>query len=61
MKKFSFLILAFSFFIGLPSYSNPIYEKNNFIKIPHGFQRIDTNGDRRLSKYEMMERLEGNP
>ena len=54
MKNFSFLILALSFFIALPSYSNPIYKKNNSIKIRERFQRIDTNGDGLLSKDEMM-------
>ena len=54
MKNFSFLILALSFFIALPSYANPIYEKNNFIKMRERFQRIDTNGDGLLSKDEMM-------
>ena len=54
MKNFSFLILALSFSIGLPSYANPIYEKNNFIKMRERFQRIDTNGDGLLSKDEMM-------
>ena len=54
MKNFSFLILTFSFFITLPSYSNPIYEKNNFIKMHRRFERVDTNGDGLLSKDEMM-------
>ena len=54
MKNLSFLILAFSFFISLPSYSYPIYEKNNFFKMRERFQRIDTNGDGLLSKDEMM-------
>ena len=54
MKNLSFLILALSFFIALPSYSNPIYEKNYFTKIREPFQRIDTNGDGLLSKDEMM-------
>ena len=54
MKNFSFLILAFSFFIVLPTYSNPIYEKNNFIKMRERFQRIDKNDDGLLSKDEMM-------
>jgi len=54
MKNFSFLILALSFFIALPSYSNPIYEKNNSIKMRKRFQKIDTNGDGLLSKDEMM-------
>ena len=54
MKNFSFLILALSFLIVPPSYSNPIYEKNNFIKMRERFQRIDTNGDGLLSKDEMI-------
>ena len=54
MKNFSFLIFALSFFIALPSNSNPIYEKNNFIKMRERFQRIDTNHDGLLSKDEMM-------
>ena len=54
MKNLSFSILAFSFFIALPSNSNTIYEKNNFIKMRERFQRIDTNGDGLLSKNEMM-------
>ena len=54
MKNLSFLILALSFYIALPSYANPIYEKNNFIKMRERFQRIDTNGDGLLSKDEMM-------
>ena len=54
MKNFLFLILALSFFIALPSYSNPIYKKNNFIKMRERFQKIDTNGDGLLSKDEMI-------
>ena len=54
MKNFSFFILAFSFFIALPSYSNPINEKNNFINLRKRFERVDTNGDGLLSKDEMM-------
>ena len=54
MKNFSFLILALSFFITLPSYSNPIYEKNNFIKMRERFPKIDTNSDGLLSKDEMI-------
>ena len=54
MKNFSFLILVFSFFIALPSYSIPNHEKNNFIKIRKRFERVDTNGDGLLSKDEMM-------
>ena len=46
--------MALSFFIALPSYANPIYEKNNFMKMRERFQKIDTNGDGLLSKDEMM-------
>ena len=55
MKNSSILILALSFFIALPSYANPIYEKNNFMKMRERFQKIDTNGDGLLSKDEMIE------
>ena len=55
MKIFSFLILALAFFIALPSYSNPNFEKNSFIKMHKRFQKIDNNGDGLLSKGEMME------
>ena len=54
MQNFSFLILALTFFIALPSYSDRIYEKNNFGKMRKRFERIDTNGDGLLSKDEMM-------
>ena len=54
MKNFSFLILALAFFIALPSYSNPTYEKNNFTKMRKRFQKIDQNGDGLLSKDEMI-------
>ena len=54
MKNASFLILALSFFIALPSYTDPIYKKNNFMKMRERFQRIDTNDDGLLSKDEMM-------
>ena len=54
MKNSSILILALSFFIALPSYANPIYDKNNFMKMRERFQKIDTNGDGLLSKDEMM-------
>jgi len=54
MKNFSFLILALSFLITLPSNSNPNYKKNNFIKMRERFQKIDTNGDGLLSKDEMI-------
>jgi len=55
MKNFSFLILALAFFIVLPSYSNPTFEKNNFIKMRNRFKKIDKNGDGLLSKDEMIE------
>ena len=55
MKNFSFLILALTFFIALPSYSNPTNEKNNFGKMRRRFERIDKNGDGLLSKDEMIE------
>ena len=55
MKNFSFLILALTFFIALPSYSNPTHEKNNFGKMRKRFERIDSNGDGLLSKDEMIE------
>ena len=55
MKNFSFLILALAFFIELPSYSNPIYKKNNFNKMRKRFEKIDKNGDGLLSKAEMVE------
>ena len=54
MKNSSILILALSFFIALPSYANPIFENNNFMKMRERFQRIDTYGDGLLSKDEMM-------
>ena len=54
MKNSSILILALGLFIALPSYANPIYEKNNFMKMRERFQKIDTNGDGLLSKDEMM-------
>jgi len=55
MKNFSFLILALTFFITLPSYSNPTYEKNDFSKMRRRFERIDTNDDGLISKDEMIE------
>ena len=55
MKNFSFLILALTFFIALPSYSNPTNEANNFGKMRKRFERIDTNDDGLLSKDEMIE------
>ena len=54
MKNLSFLILALSFFIALPCYSNPIHKKNNFIKMRKHFEKVDKNGDGLLSKDEMM-------
>ena len=54
MKNFSFTILAFSFFIAFPSYSNPLHEKNNFINMRKRFERVDKNGNGLLSKDEMM-------
>ena len=55
MQNFSFLILALTFFIALPSYSNPTNEKNNFGKMRRRFEKIDTNDDGLLSKDEMIE------
>ena len=55
MKKFSFLILLLTFFIALPSYSNPTNEKNNFVKMRRRFEKIDKNSDGLISKEEMME------
>ena len=54
MKNFSILILVLAFFIALPSYSNPTFEKNSFIKMRKRFQKIDKNGDGLLSKGEMI-------
>ena len=54
MKNFSILILVLAFFIALPSYSNPTFEKNSFIKMRKRFQKIDKNGDGLLSKEEMI-------
>ena len=54
MKNSSILISALGLFIALPSYANPIYEKNNFMKMRERFQKIDTDGDGLLSKDEMM-------
>jgi len=54
MKNYSFLILALSFFITLPTYSSPKYEKNNSSKMHKRFERIDKNGDGFLSKGEMI-------
>ena len=55
MKKFSSLILLLTFFIALPSYSNPINEKNKFSKMRNRFEKIDKNSDGLLSKEEMIE------
>ena len=55
MKNFSFLILALTFFIALPSYANPTNEAKNFGKMRRRFERIDTNVDGLLSKDEMIE------
>ena len=55
MKNFSILILALAFFITLPSYSNPTFEKNNLIKIRKRFEKIDNNGDGLLSRVEMIQ------
>ena len=55
MKRFSLLTLALTFFIALPSFSNPNYEKNNFKKIRKRFEKIDKNRDGLLSKDEMIE------
>ena len=55
MQNFSFLILALTFFIALPSLSNPNYEKKNFGKMRRRFEKIDTNDDGLLSKDEMIE------
>lgn len=54
MKNFSFLIFALTLFMALPSYSNSIYEKKNFVKVRKQFQKTDKNGDGLLSKDEMM-------
>ena len=55
MKNFSFLILALTFFIALPSYSKPTNEAKKFGKMSRRFERIDTNVDGLLSKDEMIE------
>ena len=55
MKKSTFLILVFSFFISLPTNSNPNYQKNNFNKMRNRFEKIDKNGDGLLSKGEMID------
>ncbi len=54
MKNFSILILVLTFFIALPSYSNPTFEKGSVIKMRKRFQKIDKNGDGLLSKEEMI-------
>ncbi len=55
MKKISFLILALVFFITLPSYSKPPFQKNSIISTKKRFKKIDKNGDGLLSKREMIE------
>ena len=46
--------MTLAFFIALPSYSNPTFEKNSFIKMRKRFQKIDKNRDGLLSKGEMI-------
>ena len=55
MKNFSFLVLLLTFFITLPSHSNPTKEKNNFMKMRKRFEMIDKNSDGLLSKEEMID------
>ena len=55
MKNFSFLVLILTFFIILPSHSNPTKEKNNFMKMRKRFEMIDKNSDGLLSKEEMID------
>ena len=55
MKNFSFLILLLTFFIALPSYSNPSNYKEKFMKVSKRFEKIDKNSDGLLSKDEMIE------
>ena len=55
MKNYSILILALAFFIALPSYSNPNFEKGSVIKMRKRFKKIDKNGDGLISKGEMIE------
>ena len=55
MKNFSFLTLALTFFIALPSYSNTTYEKSNSHRMRKNFEKIDKNGDGLLSKDEMIQ------
>ena len=55
MKIFSSLILAITFFIALPSYSNSTQQKNNFVKTGKRFEKIDKNSDGLLSKSEMIQ------
>ena len=55
MKNFSFLTLLLTFFIALPSHSNPTNAKKNFMKVNKRFEKIDKNSDGLLSKDEMME------
>ena len=54
MKNFSILTLAFTFLVALPSYSNPNFEKSNFVKVRKRFEKVDKNGDGLLSKEEMI-------
>ena len=60
MKKFSFLILAITFFVALPSYSNPKSQKNNFGKMRNRFEKIDKDGDGTITKEEFDEYLKRN-
>ena len=55
MKNYSFLVLILTFFIILPSHSNPTKEKNNFMKMRKRFEMIDKNSDGLLSKEEMID------
>ena len=54
MKKILFLNLVLAFFVALPSFSNPLFEKNSFNKMRKRFQKIDENRDGLLSKGEMV-------
>ena len=55
MKNFSFLILLITFFIAMPSHSNPSNYKDKFTKVSKRFEKIDKNSDGLLSKDEMIE------
>ena len=46
--------MALAFFIALPSYSNPTFEKDDIIKMRKRFKKIDKNGDGLISKEEMI-------